>query len=106
MALIKFISPDGSTSSVSIASGISIMEGAVRGGIDGIDADCGGALACATCHVHVAEEWMAKLPAPSKDEQEMLEYAVERDGTSRLSCQIIVEDGLEGLTVRVPATQK
>lgn len=86
--------------------GQSLMRAAVDAGIDGIKADCGGLMTCATCHVIVDPEWVDRLPAPSSDEDAMLEMtAAEREPTSRLSCQIALDDSLEGLVVRLPDTQ-
>ena len=76
------------------------------GGIDGIDADCGGQLSCATCHVHVDAEWLASLVPPTGDEDDLLEFAVGRDERSRLSCQIIISPELDGLVLHVPETQQ
>ena len=106
MVCIRFVQADKTEQMVEIATGISMMEGAVKAGVDGIDADCGGAVSCATCHVHVAPDWMDKLPEPAADEREMLEFAVGADATSRLSCQIIANDDLAGLKLHVPATQR
>jgi 2Fe-2S ferredoxin len=106
MSSITFIVNDGQTHTLDIANGVSVMQGAVRAGIQGIEADCGGAAACATCHVYVATEWMERLPAPSLNETCMLEFVVDPDECSRLSCQIIVKDDLDGLVVRIPPTQR
>lgn len=106
MVKINFVLPSDRTVSVEVPSGLSLMEGAMRHGIDGIAAECGGSLACATCHVHVADEWLARLPVPSDDEATMLEYVVDPDHSSRLSCQLTIDDELDGLTVRIPKSQK
>ena len=106
MVSVKFVQADGAEQDIDIGVGISAMEGAVRAGIDGIDADCGGALACATCHVHVPQPWLDRLAQATADEREMLEFAVDGDATSRLSCQIYLTLDLEGLVLRVPATQR
>ena len=105
MVRVRFVSADGADHTIDIETGISAMEGAVRGGVDGIDADCGGAVSCATCHVHVAPEWYNRLPPAAADEREMLEFAVEPDETSRLSCQIVLTPDLDGLVLNVPASQ-
>ena len=106
MPKITFISASDESRTVEIDSGWSLMEGAVENGIEGIDADCGGCLGCATCHVYVDDAWAAKLPAAEDDELEMLDCtAAERRDTSRLSCQINVTDELDGLVVRTPTTQ-
>lgn len=106
MALITFIVADNQHHSLDIGTGRSVMEGAMLAGIAGIDADCGGTGACGTCHIHVAKEWVSRLSPPSPDEASMLEFVVEPDETSRLSCQIKVDDTLGGLVVRVPPTQR
>jgi len=105
MTLVKFVDAGGAETDVQIDDGISVMEGAVRAGIDGIDADCGGQLSCATCHVYVDNQWAALMPQLSDDEDALLEFAVDRQANSRLSCQILVRADLDGLVVHVPATQ-
>lgn len=106
MATVTFISADGGEKALDITDGYSVMEAAVRGGIDGIDADCGGEVSCATCHVHVAADWLERLAPPGDDEQDMLGYAVDTDERSRLSCQIFVTPELDGLVVHIPPTQR
>ena len=105
MALVKFFDPQGDVTDVQVDDGTSVMEGAVRAGIDGIYADCGGQMACATCHVYVGEAWFEKLAPMTDDEEALLEFAAERRETSRLCCQIVVEPDLEGLEILVPAVQ-
>ncbi|HUO02275.1 MAG TPA: 2Fe-2S iron-sulfur cluster-binding protein [Rhizomicrobium sp.] len=105
MAKITFIQPDGAAQTVEIPTGWSIMEGAVRANVPGIDADCGGACACATCHVYVEAEWAAKLPPKSEMEETMLDFAIQPKAGSRLSCQLRVTSGMDGLTLRVPPSQ-
>ena len=105
MVKVNFVSAEGEHNGLDISAGISVMEGAVRGGIDGIDADCGGELSCATCHVRIDPEWLARLAPPSQDEVDMLEYALEADGRSRLSCQIVLTEDLDGLVVHIPERQ-
>lgn len=105
MTSVTFVMTNGRTHTVDIANGMSLMQGAVRAGIEGIDAICSGAVVCATCHVHVAKEWVGRLPTPSTNEARTLDCTVEPDETSRLSCQILVNDDLDGLVVRVPPTQ-
>jgi 2Fe-2S ferredoxin len=105
MAKIIFIQPDGAEQIVDIPDGWSVMEGAVRAGVIGIDADCGGACACATCHVQVEPEWAAKLPLKSEMEETMLDFAIQPKPNSRLSCQLRVTSEMDGLTVRVPPSQ-
>jgi 2Fe-2S ferredoxin len=105
MAQITFIAADNQHHNLNIDTGRTLMEGAVQAGVAGIDADCGGTGACGTCHIHVAKEWIGRLPPPSPDEASMLEFVVEPDETSRLSCQIKVDDTLDGLVIRVPQAQ-
>lgn len=105
MARIVFEEPNGNEHAVDIASGLSIMEGAVRASVVGIDADCGGACSCATCMVYVSAEWRDRLPAPDSTEQAMLEFCPHVDQSSRLSCQIKVADALDGLRLKVPPSQ-
>lgn len=106
MPTIAFIQPDGSRREVQAPAGTSVMKNAILNGVVGIVAECGGSLMCATCHVYVAPADAERLPAPSDDEDEMLEVAAaERRETSRLSCQLTVDDTLDGLTVHVPEGQ-
>jgi ferredoxin, 2Fe-2S len=97
---------DGTPRDVNGRVGRSLMQAAVDAGIDGIAADCGGSLSCATCHVIVDEAWLAKLPPRSDDEDAMLEMTAHpRQGSSRLSCQIRLSPELDGLTAQLPPTQ-
>ena len=105
MAIIKYIEHDGKEHEVNVASGLSVMEGAVHNDIPGIDADCGGACACATCHIYVDEKWFNKLPSRSEAEQDMLDMAIEPNKFSRLGCQITVNDDLDGMVVKMPSKQ-
>jgi 2Fe-2S ferredoxin len=105
MALIKFILADGTAREVEGAEGVSVMEVAVANSITGIDADCGGACACATCHVHVAPEWADRLPPREEQEEKMLEFAVDVDDYSRLSCQLKISADFDGLLLNVPESQ-
>jgi len=105
MARIKYIEFDGREHEVEVKPGLSVMEGAVKNNVPGIDADCGGACACATCHVYVDEAWTAKTGTASAMEESMLDFAEEVQPTSRLSCQIRVTDALDGLVVRMPQNQ-
>jgi len=105
MARVKFVDAGGEETDVQIDDGISVMEGAVRAGIDGIDADCGGQLSCATCHVCVDDNWSGLIPPLSDDEDALLEFAVDRRANSRLCCQIFVREDLDGMVIHVPATQ-
>lgn len=105
MAKITFIDPSGVEHVHGVISGLTVMEGAVRNNVPGIDADCGGACACATCQVIVDEAWMPVVGTPSPMEQSMLEFASDVTPNSRLSCQITVSDAIDGLVVRIPASQ-
>ena len=105
MAKITFIQHNGSEETVEGHNGMSVMETAVKNMIPGIDADCGGACACATCHVYVETEWMSKVGSRAQMEEDMLDFAFDVRDTSRLSCQIKISDTLDGLRVRVPEKQ-
>jgi len=106
MITLHFIAADGLGTSVQGKPGKSLMEAAVAAGIDGIAADCGGLLTCATCHVHVREPYASSLPPPDGEELGMLEFtAAPRSAASRLSCQIKLTPALDGLTVELPVTQ-
>ena len=105
MAKITYIEHSGNTHTIEVANGLTVMEGAVQNDIPGIDADCGGGMACATCHVYVTEEWFNKLPKKEDGEEDMLDMAFEPKTNSRLSCQIIVSDELDGLIVSTPPKQ-
>ncbi len=99
-------SADGRAQRIKGRTGKSLMQAAVAAGVEGIAADCGGCLTCATCHVFVDADWIARLPVPTADERAMLDMtATPREATSRLSCQIELTVALEGLSVRLPATQ-
>ena len=101
-----FIQPDGTEVAVEVARGESVMRAAVRHAVDGILADCGGALTCSTCHVYVAAEWVDRLPTRDPMEEDMLDFAWQPDPTrSRLTCQIKVTDALDGLRVEMPEKQ-
>ncbi len=105
MAKIKYIEHNGKEHVVDVKPGMSVMEGAVKNLIPGIDADCGGACACATCHVYVDQAWAAKLEPIQEMEKTMLDFAEGVETNSRLSCQIKVTDALDGFTVRMPKSQ-
>lgn len=97
-----FIEDNGITHTIEVPEGWSLMEGAVKNLVPGIDADCGGACACATCHVYVTDGWYEKLPAPSEAEIDMLDMALAVEpGSSRLSCQIICSAETDGIKVTV-----
>ena len=105
MAKIKYIEHNGKSHTIDVANGLSVMEGAVQNNIPGIDADCGGSMACATCHVYVKEEWFDTLPKKEDGEEDMIDMAYEPNKFSRLSCQLIVSDELDGLIVNIPSKQ-
>jgi ferredoxin, 2Fe-2S len=105
MAKITFIQADGSQQVVDATPGVTVMEAAKIHLVPGIEAECGGACACATCHVYVDNAWREKTGAPSQMEEDMLDFAFDVRESSRLSCQIKVTPGLDGLIVRVPAKQ-
>ncbi|MFD3191353.1 2Fe-2S iron-sulfur cluster-binding protein [Sedimentitalea sp. HM32M-2] len=106
MAKITYIEHDGTQHQVEVANGLTVMEGARDNNIPGIEADCGGACACSTCHVYVDPAWIEKLPAKDDMEMDMLDFAYEPDPErSRLTCQIKVSDALDGLIVQMPEKQ-
>ena len=105
MAKITYITQDNQNYTIEVQNGLSVMEGAVQNDIPGIDADCGGGMACATCHVYVKEEWLDKLSTKEDGEEDMLDMAFEPKKNSRLSCQLIVSDELDGLVVNIPSKQ-
>ena len=105
MAKITYIEHNGTNHTVDVQNGLTVMEGAVQNNIPGIDADCGGSMACATCHVYVKEEWFNKLPKKEDGEEDMLDMAFVPKKNSRLSCQLMVTDQLEGLVVNLPEKQ-
>jgi 2Fe-2S ferredoxin len=105
MAKITYIEFDGSEHVADVKPGLSVMEGAIRNNVPGIDADCGGACACATCHVYVDEAFQEAAGKPSAMEESMLDFAENVQPNSRLSCQIRVSDALDGLVVRLPESQ-
>lgn len=105
MPKVEFRNSDGGSTTLDAPEGFSLMEVAVQNGVDGIDADCGGACTCATCHVYVADEWLEKLSPPQRAEADMLEFAIDPAPNSRLSCQITITPDLDGLTVTIPERQ-
>ena len=105
MPKITYIDSTGERRTIDVQKGLTVMEGAVQNQIPGIDADCGGSMSCATCHVYVKEEWFNKLPKKEDGEEDMLDMAFEPKKNSRLSCQLIVSDDLEGLVVMTPSKQ-
>ena len=105
MVKIVFVTSRGVEHEIEAAVGQTVMEVGQKAGMDEILGECGGACACATCHVYVAPEWAAKLPQPEPMESDMLDFAVDPRATSRLSCQIKITEALDGLMVEMPARQ-
>ena len=106
MAKITYIEHGGTEHVVEVANGLTVMEGARDNNIPGIEADCGGACACSTCHVYVDPAWADKIPGKEAMEEDMLDFAFEPDADrSRLTCQIKVTDDLDGLIVQMPEKQ-
>ena len=105
MSKITYIEHSGKQHTIDVKNGLTVMEGAIQNNIPGIDADCGGSMACATCHVYVKEEWFDKLLKKEDGEEDMLDRAYEPKKLSRLSCQLIVSDKLDGLVVTMPEKQ-
>ena len=105
MPKITYTDNKGHSKTIEVENGLTVMEGAIQNDIPGIDADCGGGMACATCHVYIKEEWWDKLQAKEDGEEDMLDMAYEPNKFSRLSCQLLVSDELDGLTVSIPSKQ-
>ena len=105
MPKITYIEQNGNLKTIEVQSGLTVMEGAVQNDIPGIDADCGGSMACATCHVYINDKWFDKVASKQVGEDDMLDQAFEPKKNSRLSCQIIVSDELDGLVVNLPEKQ-
>ena len=105
MPKITYKDNQGNSKTIEVEKGLSVMEGAIQNNIPGIDADCGGSMACATCHVYVKDDWFNKVPSKSEGEDDMLDQAFEPKQNSRLSCQLVVSDELEGLIVNLPEKQ-
>ena len=105
MPKITYKDSSGGSKTIDVENGLTVMEGAIQNEIPGIDADCGGSMACATCHVYVEEKWFNKLPKAEDAEVDMIDMAFEPKKNSRLSCQIVVSDELDGLIVNVPSKQ-
>ena len=105
MAKVTYKDFQGNSKTIEVENGLSVMEGAIQHDVPGIDADCGGSMACATCHVYVKEEWFNKVPSKQEGENDMLDQAYEPKTNSRLSCQLIVSDDLDGLIVNLPEKQ-
>ena len=105
MPKITYIEHNGKSHTVEVANELTVMEGAVQNNIPGIDADCGGACACATCHVYINEDWFDKLKKKDSAEEDMIDMAFKPNKFSRLTCQITVTDVLDGLVVKMPSKQ-
>ena len=105
MPKITYITNDNKSHTIEVQNGLTVMEGAVQNEIPGIDADCGGGMACATCHVYINDEWFNKLPAKENGEEDMLDMAFEPKKNSRLSWQLTVSNDLDGLIVNIPSKQ-
>ena len=105
MSKVTYIESNGKSHTIDVQNGLTVMEGAIQNNIPGIDADCGGSMACATCHVYVKEEWFNKIPKKEDGEEDMLDMAHEPNKFSRLSCQIIVTEDLDGMVVQLPSKQ-
>ena len=105
MTKITHTDQQGNSKTIEVENGLSVMEGAIQNDVPGIDADCGGSMACATCHVYVEEKWLDKLPKAEEGEVDMIDMAFEPKKNSRLSCQLIVNDELDGLQVTTPEKQ-
>lgn len=105
MPKVVYVTHTGTETTIDVPAGTSVMRGAVNNNVIGIDADCGGECACATCHVYIDEAWLDRVPAADDVEQSMLEFVVNPKPNSRLCCQVKVTDGLDGLVVHMPASQ-
>ena len=105
MPKITYIEHNGTEHTVDVAAGLTVMEGAVNNNIPGIDADCGGACACSTCHAYVDPAWVDKLPAREDMEEDMLDFAFEPTARSRLTCQVKVTPEMDGLVLQLPEKQ-
>jgi ferredoxin, 2Fe-2S len=105
MPKITYIDDQQNSKTIEVENGLTVMEGAIQNDIPGIDADCGGAMACATCHVYVEEKWLDKVPKAEEAEVDMIDMAYEPKKNSRLSCQLIVSEELDGFTVTTPEKQ-
>ena len=105
MPKITYKDFQGNSKTVEVENGLTVMEGAIQNNIPGIDADCGGSMACATCHVYVEEKWLNKIQKAEEAEEDMIDMAFEPKKNSRLSCQLIVSEELDGLIVTTPSKQ-
>mgnify|MGYP001171139224 CR=1 FL=1 len=105
MPKITYTEHNGSSKTIEVDNGLTVMEGAVQNNVPGIDADCGGGMACATCHVYVEDSWFNKIPKAEDAEQDMIDMAYKPKKNSRLSCQIVVSEEIDGLKVTTPEKQ-
>ena len=105
MTKITYIEHNGTPHTVDVENGLTVMEGALQNNVPGIDADCGGGMACATCHVYVKDEWFDKINKKNEGEDDMLDQAFEPKKNSRLSCQILVSKEIDGIVVDLPKKQ-
>ena len=105
MVKIIYVEYDGIEKHVDVPKGTNLMQGAVRNEVNGIDGDCGGACACATCHVYVAEEWLGKIEPRSSEEEDMLDFATDVKSNSRLACQIKASEKIDGMRLQLPKSQ-
>ena len=105
MPKITYIEHNGNSKTIEVDNGLTVMEGAVQNNVQGIDADCGGGMACATCHVYVEDSWFSKLLKAEDAEQDMIDMAYKPNKNSRLSCQIVVSEEIDGLKVTTPEKQ-
>lgn len=105
MPQVTYVEHDGTEHPIALDAGLSVMQGAVNNNVPGIDADCGGECACATCHVYVDEAWLGRTGTPNAQEASMLSFAATVQANSRLSCQITMTEELNGLVVRLPDGQ-
>lgn len=105
MLKATFVQHNGESVKLDVETGYTLMEAAVRGGVEGIDAECGGACACGTCHIIVDEAWFSKLAATGEDEAAMLEFVSHASPTSRLACQVRLNEDLDGIVIKIPPSQ-
>ena len=105
MPKITYIDHKGDSKTIDVENGLTVMEGAIQNNVPGIDADCGGSMACATCHVYVEDSWLNKIPKAEDAENDMIDMAYNPKKNSRLSCQIVVSEELNGLIVTTPEKQ-
>ncbi len=105
MIKLTFVQVDGTEIAAEAKPGDSLMQTAVNAGVDAIAAECGGACACGTCHCVVSQDWFDRLPSPQPDEADMLEFVIDPQPTSRLSCQVVVTEDMQGMVINVPDSQ-